>query len=81
VGLRNENRPTVNRAACLRRGAALARAGILVRLLLRKVPRLKPEDAFLGTTGPRAGRLEKSPDEAISLNGNRPAVNRAALHG
>jgi hypothetical protein len=25
-----------------------------------EVPRLKPEDAFLGTTGPRAGRLEKT---------------------
>jgi len=43
----------------------------------------EPEDAFLGTTGPRAGRLEKFQARQACvprLNENRPAVNPGATY-
>ena len=55
-----------------------ARAGVLVRKFPAQ-PSPRPEDAFLGATDPRAGRLGRNPRRgSISLNENRPAVNRAA---
>ena len=47
------------------------------------IPSPIPEDTFLGTTGPRAGRLEKFQARQACfprLNENRPAVNPGATY-